>query len=462
VTTTSLAALPDLRRRPWRQPALWMAVVILFVGGYNMALPDFAWARPVQVVHGVYIDVAMVICYLALMAGSGTLGGVFKPAEARRFAQLVAGLAGLGIVSAGFNPYRLYDLGQAMRLLLFAATVPLAVHWCRVWSSALVLRCYLLGAATGGLINFYFSFTQPEVLVGLLPVLRSQNGAGGLLGIAILLAAWLMLVRRSPADVAVAIGVSVLGLVAAAVSFSKTSMTIAACGIVAWVFVLGGTVARRRLRLIGLATVVLVVSAVAYTGRSVEATTYRTAVIRAVTLKFTGLSVKNRYSLGTRYMYFWGVAEIVARHPVVGVSYSGFYDAVIQTATYQTGSMAQESPESGSQGASNPHNTLLYYASANGLPGFLLVTVIFVTFLGYAWRSLAEHGLSGRGVAVALAGGYFLYGMTLPDLLETPVFYWPAAVAIAESMRWRATMSARAAGVTATAMVPASARVVGK
>ncbi|TMJ41744.1 MAG: hypothetical protein E6G89_05605 [Alphaproteobacteria bacterium] len=398
-----------------------MAFIILFIGGFNMALPDFGWAAPVQLFHGVFIDNALLLIYLLLTITMGSYGKVLKTQETLGFAAFVALLGGVGIVSAGINGYALADVGQALRLFLLGAFVLVVAHWSRTRGEAFVLRSYVMGVA----------------LIGVMPALRSQNGAGGVLAIAVSLSAWLLLVGRTSGDTTVAIACALIGTVAAAMSFSKTSMTIVACGLVAWIVALIRTTAMRRRRLVAGGGLAVLLAAGAYSARSAETSEVTAAVILSVKTKFANLDVTDQYSMRARYLYFWGVAEIVAGHPLTGVSYRGFYDAITSTATYEAGGMADEDPESGRRGQSNPHNSFLYYAAANGLPGLVVSGLLFVMFLGYLRRSLDVSVVSGRILWGCFALAYFIYGMTLPTLFDTPVLYVPAAVAMAMSSRQR-------------------------
>lgn len=102
-------------------------------------------------------------------------------------------------------------------------------------------------------------------------------------------------------------------------------------------------------------------------------------------------------------------------------------------------------------GKSNPHNSFLYYASANGLPGLFLTIVLFLSVLRAFWRSLSGHGVPGRVIWGCLAGAYFVYGMAVPSLFNTAILYVPTAVAVALTSQARsrlvATQSSAAAEV---------------
>ena len=398
-----------------------------------MALPSYGWAAPIQVLHGVFVDDVLVATYVFLMLVSGTLDSVFVDRRVRWFAGSVAILGALGLISTGVNAYRFFDVGQAVHLILFACLLLLASSWAARRGSTFVLRWFLTGLVCGGAINLFFSFARPKMLIGILPVLYMQNGAGGVLGLTVTLGAWLMFIKKSRADGAVAIATLLVGIPASAISYSKTSMSITAFGLVAWVCVFFHF-SGNRLRLAGpLVVTLLLGGAAAYVGS--ESSPVTAAVVKIVAAKFTGLDLRSKYSVGARYMYFWGVLDIVSHHPVAGVSYGGFYDGITHAPSYQSGVANEEDPVQGALGESNPHNSFLYYTSANGIPGLILVVGLYLVFTWYLWLSLEREGWAGRIIWGCLALGYFIYANTLPTMYNTPILYAPAAVILARLAR---------------------------
>jgi O-antigen ligase len=415
---------------------LILSVAILFVGGINVALPGYGWATPVQVSHGVFVDDALFILLFVLVAATGGLAVIRTGNTA--FVGLIVGLATVGLVSAGVNGYSLLDFGEAMRLFLFAAYFVFLMRWAQLRGHAFLLRWYLLGIAAGGAINVYYAISQPQLVFLGLPVLSSRNGAGGLLAMGVCLSAWLWMVRQRRADAIVAVLAMVVGLSAVAISFSKTAMSIGACGMIAWICVAGSALTMRMTRRIAVAVVALLLVAGIITARSTYASEQMALVARSVEVKFASLDLSNPYSLGTRYMYFWAVLEVMTEHPLFGVSYTGFYEAYTRTTPYQSGLMVVEDTRFATSGMANPHNSFLYYASANGLPGLMLTVALFVTFLRALWRSRRGRGLAGAGITACVGLAYFIYGMTLPSMFNTEVLYLPAACAMCYvSAQWR-------------------------
>jgi len=417
-----------------------MALLILFFSGYNMAVPGEGWAVQLYVVHGLFLQEALLVAYLLLFVASGSLSRLLRTREALPFAALIALLGVLGIISSSINPYRWFDLGQAGRLFLHSAQFLLAVHWCRTRGTTFVLRWYLLGIAVGGVENLYFTFSNPYLLVGILPALKARSGAGGMLALGIGLGAWLLLIRRNREDTLIAATAALVGIVAGVVSFSKTTMTIGACGLVAWMFVLAQLLSVRRLRLIGGVALAGVGAVSVYEAPKIDFEAAQFTVERIWDLKFAHFTVTEHSAESARYMYNFAVAEILTEHPFVGVGSSGFYDAIVRTDAYKTGLMDEEDPDAKNEGTTNPHNTFLYFASANGFPGLIIVLVLFGTLLEVMRRALSVNGLAGRATWFCMVMAYFLWAVTLPNLFTTAAMYFPAAVALATTLQRRSEL----------------------
>src|SRR5687768_12174355 len=115
-----------------------------------MSLPAIGWASPYQLGHGIFIDDALLIGYLLVLFTTGQSQKLISTSSAHLYAGLVALLAALGMISAGVNAYRLFDIGQAGRLLLLSMYVLCVVYWVRSRGPQFALRSYLLGIAAGG------------------------------------------------------------------------------------------------------------------------------------------------------------------------------------------------------------------------------------------------------------------------------------------------------------------------
>lgn len=98
-----------------------LARLILLIGGLNVTLPNVGWAshiRQVQLVHGLFVDNALVMLCLVLMALGHHTNALLKSARALRYAFMIMLLGWVGMFSAAVHPYLLSDLGEALRLFL--------------------------------------------------------------------------------------------------------------------------------------------------------------------------------------------------------------------------------------------------------------------------------------------------------------------------------------------------------
>lgn len=405
------------------------ASAILFVNGWIFALPvaeaDRIWFARVQVARGFFLHEALLVLYFGLSLIS--LGHFLVPAaRARTVGLLIAAFGVLGVLSVVANLRPFHELLGTGRYLLLAAYFVTAVRWANRHGPTFVLRNFLLGIAASGGVNLYYALVS-DVRVGELPMLIGQNGPGGPLGISVVLSAWLMMERRSARDTAIAIVTLLIGGFGSSISFSKLAMLMAAVGVAAWIFVVGRKVTLRKSRKLAIAAVIAITSVAAFRTDLVVA--YATGVNTYITLKFRNLNME---STNARAQYFPITAEILARHPVFGVGSHGFYDAVVETDAYRKSRRAvQEDARAGAQGASNPHNSFLYYAAANGLPGLFLSVLLFSTAVRVFNRALRGRGLAGKVLKTCLVTAYLVFGFTLPTLFNTSILYVPLAFGVA-------------------------------
>jgi len=413
---------------------LWV-FAILFINGWNFALPVTnypipIWFTVVQPLHGIYINELLLITYLVfwIIKRHGRFLLIRRNDE-RFLTFLIIGLGCLGVLSNGANNQPIKEMGEAGRFFLLAAYFSLLIHWAIKYSATFVLRTLLLGIACAGAVNLYYSVSIVEREMGGLPLLLGQNGPGGILGISVVFSAWLMLGRNTTFDSVVALTTLIIGVLAASISYSKLSMLMAGFGLIAWGGVLYSNLVKSR-RTRRLTSLMLIVVAVIAFVNMERISLYADGVNKLIEYKFHDLGEGNQ-SVMSRSQYFVIVADIISSHPILGVGYAGFYKAAIATEGYRSEKSAEEDPESGQAGLSNPHNSFLYYASANGLPGLIIVMLLFAITLRIFWRTLSALELPGKILWMCLAGSYFIYGMTLPSLFNTSILYLPAAIAVA-------------------------------
>lgn len=410
----------------------YFASAILFLNGWVFTLPVTGesvpiWLTPVQLIHGIFVHELLLIVYLGFDFLKERRFQLIRQKEARVITSLILGFGLLGIISNSVNCQPLREMGEASRFFLFVAYFLYAIFWAHRYGPTFVLRTFLLGIAAAGAINIFYSFNISTRWLGGLPSLLGQNGPGGPLGITVALSAWLMLERRGPLDITIALVSGIIGFFGASISYSKLSMLMAGCGLIAWAFVIFRAVVNRRSRSLS----ILILGVVFFTAlfNHGQIIRYAQGVNTFIYYKFWDILDGNR-SVESRTQYFIITSEIVLNNPLLGVGYAGFYDAVMATESYYSDKCTPEDPEAGKLGQSNPHNSFLYYASANGLPGLLLTIFLFMMALRVFWRILSHHGVSGKILWICLVAAYFIYGNTLPTLFNTSILYIPLAVAI--------------------------------
>lgn len=411
---------------------LWV-FAILFINGWNFALPVTdkvmpIWFTPVQLIYGIFTHELLLLAYLGFLVITRNGNLPIRQHGARNIAFLIAGLGCLGILSNGINFQPLKEMGEAGRLFLLAAYFLLSIHWAKKHGPTFVLRTLLLGIAGAGAINLYYSFTVRSMELGGLPFLLGQNGPGGYLGLSVVLGAWLMLERKAPLDATIA-GVScVIGLLTVSISYSKSSMLIAGFGLIAWGIVIWPAFIERRSRRLSAVMLALLIAIALVNQERIGR--YVQGVSTFIHYMFLANPIIEHRSVESRSQYFIITAEIMSRHPIFGVGYGGFYDAATATEGYENQLSVPEDPEAGRRGESNPHNSFLYYASANGLPGLIVTVLLFMMTIRALWRTLSVRGVKGKVLWICLAGSYFIFSMTMPTIFNTSIFYIPGAFAI--------------------------------
>lgn len=438
---TPIEAERDERRRPGVLHAVCLALTLM-PPGFNLALPGIdvgtSWSSPYEVFHGIFVHDVMTFVWMGVASIAAILG-TLRPSlseSAKRFAGLIALLMAVGLISTLANSFRygtLADLGEIARLAVAVFYFLLASHWAARYGAAYVMRWFLLGVALGGALNIYLSITVPYNAVGVLPFLYSRNGAGGIVALSIALSAWTWLVSGpfDRLDRAVSVLTAVVGVVGVAMSFSKTAMLTGAVGLIEWIVVLRMSPRNvLRLRVLAPAALLVLVGLVALPAGAADRVWQ--SLTDSVETKFTlVLSPAENGSVRDRLGYYAAVGEILAANPVnllIGVGVSGFLPAVSETRSYAHG-LVEEDENAGK--LSNPHNSYLYYLSANGLPGLVMITALLWAFVRGIYESVTGSRRFALGVAGGLAIAYVLYGSALPSLYKTYVMYAPAAAAMA-------------------------------
>ena len=439
---------------------LW-AFAILFISGWNIALPDqvadFTLPRlftPVQLIHGIFINEVLLMVYLGFLAARGITFLSYCPHNVRKYALFIAGFGCLGLLSNAINFLPLKEIGDACRYFLIAVFFLLCVGWAKKYGPTFIIRTLLLGIFIGGAINIHFTFSVKWSVLEQLPFLLGQNGPGAVMGLAVVLSAWLMLERKTRLDASIALASGGIGLFGSSISYSRLAMLMAGFGLIAWAVVLWRTLVDRRSRNVTAVMLVIVV-AIAFVNYG-QISQYGLGVKAFIEHKFASLG-KN-VSIDARWQYLPITAEILMNHPIFGVGSGGFYDAAVKTESYRSPRATEEDSAAGAAGRTNPHNSFLYYASANGLPGLLLAVLLFIRSLQAFWRPFSHRGSQGRVLWGCLAAVYVIYGMTLPSLFNGMSMYLPVAFAMALGLQVRPRPSLGQAAVPNAAYLEARLR----
>jgi hypothetical protein len=416
-----------------------LAFLILFVGGYSSALPvaDLfievpAIFTPIQVVHGVFLRDVLVMLFISIYVLKGSLPKIRLLRREIRFAVLVFALGFAGILSTVINVTSLLDVGEAMRLFVFGAYFCLALYSARILGPAFLLRSYLLGILVGGIINLYYTFEVRFIVIGTMPLLLGQNGPGGVLALAVPLGAWLGLIHTKRWDTVVAAAASGVGLFATSISYSRLAILMATCGVIAWSVVVIGASTGRQSRLRGLVLATLGSIALLYLIMTPTGREYGESIQGFFDRKFDVIDVNDINSVGARYQYFLGVYEILKRNPL-GVGYSGFYDAIVETRGSLGTYMLDEEHSTDASQLANPHSAFLYYISANGYIGLIVAIGIFAIFVATLYKALAQFGRRGIVVWACVSAAFLVNALTLPTLFNTEALYLSAALAFSLS-----------------------------
>lgn len=404
------------------------AGAILFMNGWIYTLPVTGpipiWFTPIQVARGIFVHEILLIGYFGFVLLTRE-GSIRSPrGRAAVVGALIGAIGLLAMISAIWNVRSVKEVFSAGRYFLLAAYFFAAIRWAKRYGFTFVLRTFLLGELAAACVNLYYTYFYSGVALGGLPMLLGQNGPGGYLGISVVLSAWLMLERTGAWDMIIAIVTAIVALAAVSISFSKLSMSMAALGIVAWLFVLWQDFNTGRARRWYAAMAAGMIALIGF--NSAVTLRYLEGVLTYAEYKFRYM---DRRSIITRTQYFLITGEILATHPLFGAGLGGFYDAEITTDAYKSDRAAKDDPVLGSMGQSHPESSFLYYAAGTGFIGLCVVTLIFAEGVMLLKRALWPRKMSGRITWLMLLSAYLVFGLTLPTLFNGSILYLPAAIA---------------------------------
>jgi O-antigen ligase len=404
--------------------------ILLFFQGYNNILPLSEsklpfWAHRYEF-YGFGLDQFTFFLILIMFLYSTPLRNIKFHKTVLFFIVLVLLFGVTGFISTIVNLEDLHDFGEAMRFFYFAVFVYVIVKLSRYIESKNLLKSYLIGLLIGGIINLYFTLSLEERIVGTstLPTLLGQNGPGSQFGLSILFSCWLMKIQTGFWDKSLSIILLLIGVFGSLISYSKTAMLIGLLGLTAWLIYYLFVLTLQKKLYVGLFLTLILYGL--YSSNSEKGKTYTDSFKTYIEFKFGNLDASENNSIRTRSGYWFGVSEIFISHPVFGVGYSGFYENIISTSAYKLGQTPEE--EENSFSSANPHNSFLYYVSANGIFGLFLFCFILITYFIIIFQYFINMKLFGFFYFYTFLLSYVIYFNTLSTLINSPTFYLPIVV----------------------------------
>jgi len=415
-------------------PERVLVAFILFYGAVVPCLPVtvledvvFPWWATTLGIGNVLLHEFLFLVWIALYGARFVLRALLNGGIPTRQAALwlIALALWCGVISLA-APLPLQDIGRTFRLLLNAALLFAVVRWTRQTGN-FPLGMIILGFFTGTIINLVMSFQNP-LIVNEVMRLSGQNTPGVAMGIAIHLSAWLFF-RTSHRTVQVFSVIATLAFAfGCGISYSRIGWFAGALGLIAWAYILIAARPRERTEKLRLRKTRRVWVPLLAIGLAALLTT----PLAQENLQWIQILAEQKFDSKTgsedsnvsRASYFVGVAEILIKHPF-GVGYSGFFDAMTATDTYRSGRAATEEGYD-----ANPHSAFLYYASAGGIPGAIMVIAVFIMMLNSMRFGLVSAlGRPGMAFFALAAPAFLLIGLTVPYLLNSTILIVPTAIA---------------------------------
>ncbi len=422
----------------------WVIYIILIANGYQFILPvnfnDDAlgiyinlpkWATSFEVINGVFFADFIFIFYY-LFFGFRIINYTRRFGKAIKFALGIISLAFAGILSTAFNLEIFSDYLESLKLVLLALFFLCVFFWSTILGPLTVLRLFMFGVVISSIVNLYFTFSNPIRLLGGLPMLLGQNGPGGSAGFLMFLPSFFLGLTNKKIDKLFIFFYVVILSILLLLSYSKLGVLMGMFGMLSLFFfqfrsARPGFILKRMSYIFVLLITIFVLIFNTDAGKSLS----------------DGVSVFIEHKIGDdgagafdsgdeeRLNYYFAVSEVLLYNPLFGVGYNGFFEAIIKTKTYSSGLMSEEE----SSVNANPHNAFLYYISANGFIGWIIVVFLYFTFLNFFFNFFKPYGLAGVLMFLSLAAASVLHTNTLIGFFNTTIMYIPAGVALAENYK---------------------------
>lgn len=414
----------------------------IFFAGLNLTLPLSSgafdiplpfWATRISVFDKILLQEVLfffaIIAFFVLSVLKRKRLNLPKKISAVAFFLMV--LAVLSAITAiSYSLFVWHDLGRSARLAFNAILLLFLVQW-PFSNGRNVLMVFALGLFCGGLINLYFSFDfvkqvppeyKPLFSVNIfsieLPKLLGQNNCGpGLAVLLVLIFQPILAGIQSKTWKLFLFFSRLIAVLLVLLSFSKVAMSTLVL-LVCTEFI--KRLKKPKFIIIFLSLVLFLGFAPIGGGCGSDNRCYNNILIEKL-LPSSGPST----SMQERLVYHFAVAEIMAVNPF-GVSFSGFLDSYLDTDFVKNTSLILPDESTVIASEANPHSTILYYSSANGLLGFVFVVLI----LFYAFHLAlikAREGCFQKLTLFVLLVTYSLTFLSVPYGLNSLILLIPLA-----------------------------------
>jgi hypothetical protein len=415
-----------------KNPEHLLIAAILFYSGLVFCLPVHPtstlaetmtypwWASRIQF-NLIILNEILFIIWLLLFGGRFVLRNILNrlgiPTRQAAICLIFLGVwCGVISVILDFSTIT-QNIGRTVRLILLAFMMIAAVKWARSIGT-FVLVVFVFGILVGTVINLIISIQNPFILWGSFR-LHGQNTPGVWMGLAAHLSAWLFALSDNiKTKLFSAVTLLVCGF-ACLLSFSRIGWILLGLGLVSWCVILLIKMKSNN-RKSAVLSIFLLCIPLGMLISSQQFSGVASDVIKLVNQKTWIGSDSN----SERSSYIYGTTEIVLKNPL-GVGYSGFYDAMIETEVYKSGVAARETRPK----ESNPHMTFLWYASTGGIFASLLSIALFYFLARIIKINLFRlFGRTGVILSTCFIVSMFMIGVTVPYLFNSLIFYLPVAI----------------------------------
>lgn len=406
---------------------------ILFISTWNFCLPvsntiEFPWwATKIQILPSLYLNEIFFITYLIFFGFPRIYTLINRLKYPNSFTSIcLIALALWCATTSILGPLPFHDAGRSARLIigafLLVTITQLASH-----NPLFILRTMLFGFIAGTLVNLSFSFKYSKIIVGTLPILLGQNTPGPAMGIAVCLSAWFLLLSKNKMDIIISFLCIIICGLGAFMSFSKIGILGCFTGFFCVFLVTLKTMYRSKSHLMFYPAILVVIGFSYYLINNEDGQEAFSSIKQMLVKKIKSADIETSQSLQERLSYFLGVEEIILSNPI-GVGYSGFKDAIMQTHEYNRNPFAPDESER-DPADSNPHAFILYYTSAGGIVGGILSLTVFLLLWRMLHRGLKGYGIVGILIANLTGVAYLVMAISVPYLLSSVIMTIPAAVA---------------------------------